>query len=485
MKEIFVKNKMIVFDCLCLVSAILLASIGLIDITLALLIIASIVLVKIIKDMTQNYITFSVLFVIFHVAYGLFGVVSKYWFNQLSATYGNSFIYSPYLILYGLCTLALLVGVILANYKYRDNIKIKDQKEVIDKTEDMKFNKYFLFVAYCGFALASIFEIINFARVGGLPTLMSGKAIYQAAVDELVLTLPTQYIFQMALASFALYMIIGKTNDKKIKIRTFIIAFILSAPYLAMIFLLVRRGIILAIGLILLVALFYIKPLKRLNLKFVIILIIAYLLVGFLYSVRDDIGVIFTDFDKFKEEFNLNRVIRNLNPAMSEFGCTYGNFNKFYIIDDHNWLYGKSYIEGLVHFIPSYLYVGEKPQMITYTFRDKYFPQKSEISSIASTGFSSMLEAYWNFGYLGSIIYVLYGYLIVFLDKRIKTKNYFCMLFSLSIIPIVYVFHRSDFGHVFSELIMAVFEIVFIYFFYKKIYCKDKKLAIIVDKICE
>lgn len=470
MEELIKKNKLIMLDYCLFLFAFCMSIFELENISILILIIASCIFIKIVKDMVGNYMSFPVLFSAFHVLYGLAGIISKCWFNQLSATYGNKFVYSPYLIAYSLCTIALLTGIIIARKKY--NLSYENS---INK-EDKDIKKYFLFVAYCGFALTSLCEIINFIRVGGISTLLAGKAIYQAAVDELLFTLPSQYIFQVSLAALGIFLIISISNNEKILIRKIILCICVALPYLTSIILLGRRGPILAMILILLVALFQTKPLKKLSVKLVIILAITYLILGTLYAVRDNIGLLFSDFNKFKENLDINYILRTLNPAITEFGCTYGNFNKFYITNDYELLYGKSYLQGLTHIIPSYLYPGEKPKMITYVFRDKYFPVKAEISNVASTGFSSILETYWNFGYAGALIYVLYGYLVMFLEKKIKNRSYFCMLEYISIITAVQSFHRSEFGHIFSEIMLLTIIVLGVYLFYKIIYSKKNKI---------
>lgn len=480
MKKFISENKLIVVDYIILMFSLIVSIFDLKNSAIILLIIASLILIKIVKDIVENYISFSVLFTAFHVLYGLSGVISKCWFNQLSTTYGRYFVYSPYLIAYSLCTIALLTGIIIANNKYNDNKYNYNKKDIEEKT----IKNFFLFIAYCGLGMTSVCEIINLIRVGGLNTLLAGKAIYQATVDELIFTIPTQYIFQVAVAALGIYIYIILKNKEKIAISKICICIILALPYIITIILLGRRGVILATILILTISIFQVKPLKKISLKLIAIVVVIYVSLGTLYAVRNDIKLLFKDFKEFCNTVSIQNIIRNLNPAMTEFGCTYGNFNRFYIMGGEPLLYGKSYLQGWIHIVPTYLYPGEKPRMITYEFRDKYFPAKAEISSIASTGFSSILETYWNFWYFGAIIYVGYGYLLIFLEKNLKNKNYFYMLFYVSTITITYSFHRSEFGHSISEIIIVAMEILVIYWFNKKIYNSNNKMFnFIRDKI--
>ena len=469
------KDKILIIDYCLLILSFITSIFDWSNISIVLLIVASILFIKIIKDIIGNYMSFTVLFSCFHVLYGLAGVISKCWFNQMSSTYGNVFVYSPYLMMYSLCTIALLTGIIFSNKKG----EIKVNKTEKDNKEKKRF---FLFIAYSGFLLTSLFEIINFARVGGIETLLKGKAIYQAAVDELIFTLPTLYIFEVSFAAFCIFLLIYLSEKNKVPIKEIFICLGFALPYIAMIILLGRRGPILVSVLMVLIALFQIKPLKNISVKLIAGLIAVYLILGVGYAIRNDIGLIFKDFEQFRKNNSVEKIIKNLNPALTEFGCTYGNFNKFYIAGDYELLYGKSYLQGLVHVIPTYLYPGQKPRMITYEFRDKYFPAKAEISSIASTGFSSILEAYWNFWYFGAFVYFLYGYMLIILEKRLKNKSYFWMLEYISIIATVYSFHRSEFGHSISEIIMITMEIVVIYAFYKIVYNRENMVSNFIKK---
>ena len=466
-------DKLIVAQVFSLLICIFLSILKVKHFLLIMIICASFVFLKIVKDITKNYFSLPFIFAFFHVLYGLSGVVAVTWGDGLSSTYGQEFNIYPYLILYTLCTLALTIGMYLCN--------LKCNKE---DSENLKFDKnisdYFFIVACLGLLSTTLFEFINFFRVGGWETLLKGKAIYQAAVDELFLTLPTQLIFQVSLASLGVYIILHYFEKKQILVKKIIMCLCFAIPYLSMLLFLGRRGPLLACLLIMILAISQIKPVKKITAKMFVVLLGAYLCLASLYGIRNYVSLAFTDFDMFVfKVFDKRNVVNSLNPGINEFGCTFGNFNKLYISDDYEFLYGKSYIQGITHFIPSYFYPGDKPQMITYQFRDKYFQSKAEISSIASTAFSSIMEAYWNFGYLGFIIYLFLGVLIILFDKVWKYKNCFILLLYIAVCPLMYSFHRSDFAHVSSEFILIVLMIFVIYMFYKNIY---KRFCLLKNK---
>ena len=135
---------------------------------------------------------------------------------------------------------------------------------------------------------------------------------------------------------------------------------------------------------------------------------------GFIYANRAIIVLLRDDPEEFFEEaFSQNRITQALNPSTNEFGVGFANFNELYVSENYEFLFGKSYLQGFLITFPSFIYIGEKPQQITYVFRDTYFYSESLRSSIAGTGFSSILEAYWNFGFPGVLfMYIIFGYII-------------------------------------------------------------------------
>ena len=92
MKEFINKYKLFIIDYELLVLAFILSLFDLKNTAIVLLIVASGLFIKLVKDIVGNYMSFTVLFSGFHVLYGLAGVVSKCWLNQMSSTYGKDFI---------------------------------------------------------------------------------------------------------------------------------------------------------------------------------------------------------------------------------------------------------------------------------------------------------------------------------------------------------------------------------------------------------
>jgi len=179
---------------------------------------------------------------------------------------------------------------------------------------------------------------------------------------------------------------------------------------------------------------------------------------SFLFANRSIAFLIVENPSLFVEQaFRKERLLDALNPGSSEFGTTFGNFNEFYnkYNVDFQLELGSSYLEGLVVPIPSFIYPGSKPKQITYVFRDEFFLSEASRGSIAGTGFSSLLEAYINFHYIGIfIVYAILAFYLQKIDKVYRYKSLYMMLLYLSTISLTISFHRSAFGTVFSSIFL-------------------------------
>ena len=186
---------------------------------------------------------------------------------------------------------------------------------------------------------------------------------------------------------------------------------------------------------------------------------------SFLYANRAIVGLLQTNPQLFFEKaFSSERIVSALNPGSNEFGAAYGNFNRFITSGDYEFKYGETYLRGLVLPIPTFLYPGEKPKQITYIFRDRYFASEAKRSAIAGTGFSAILEAYWNFGYIGILImYCIYGLLISTLEKKKYSSNILSPIIYIYSSSVLISFSRTAFGDIFSTLIMKAIVLTLLF----------------------
>lgn len=428
---------------------------------LILLIIISVYIFICIKDIYLNYVNWLTIFFGFHILYGLIGPISYLWIGGFPQIYGNNINVSVFLIAYAIATIGLIVGFTLSNNTEIEK-NVNRNKYIINTSSKKLFIKY-ICVFFCFVTL--IGELINFFRAGGFVLLTTGKAIYQSAVGDLFLTIPTNYLFVFTIA---LCCICGIVCGVKKNIKLFIADIIILSPFILLKMLFGQRGILLSAIVIIFLAYSYKKPIKFITKKLVIICMCCYFGLSFLYVTRSSIKYLFSDVGKFAEiVFSKKNIGKVLNPGSNEFSCGLGNFNALYRSTNYDYLYGESYIRGLTSFIPGYLYPGEKKVSITFQFRDTYFPTEKERARIAGTAFSSIMEAYWNFGFFGIFfMYSIYGLIICMFEKCVRKKNFIYLIVYFSLSPIFITFHRSSMGSIFNDIIMKLFLLLFVYIVY-------------------
>lgn len=434
--------------------------------SLAFTILASILIFFYAKKVNNNYFNILTIFSGFHFLYGVSGPISLLWGNGLKKIYGNIFNLSSYLVAYSLATTGLFLGIVILTEFFT---KEKNKNKIIKKTLENRHKNFFLMSSFFIAFSTSFGEFINFIRVGGISTLLKGKAVYQALSGDLIFTIPTSPLAIVALALAGVSFVMYKQENKKISKKSILIFIILLMPYLFLKFILGQRGFLLSYLVMFFIIFSYMYPIKKITKKIVLVLVLGYFSMAILLVTRPVIKYLFTDFSYFTEQvFDKKKIIVALNPGTNEFGCTFGNFNMLYTSNDYDFLYGKSYLNALTFSIPSYLYPGKKPQSITYQFRDTYFPKEQERSRIAGTAFSSILEAYWNFGFVGIfIVYFLFGILLIAIEKLLVRKNEFYLLFYFALAPTFITFHRSDMGDVINAIFLKSLVIVFVYLLYQ------------------
>jgi oligosaccharide repeat unit polymerase len=328
---------------------------------------------------------------------------------------------------------------------------------------------------YLTISTAVIFEAVNFFRVGGLSTVILGKAVYQGKLSELFLTLPSSQMADVAMALLGLCL--SGRKDKKGLILTSLLLF---SPFLALTLFLGQRGPILGWIMILFFSYNLNKNIYNIKFKTLLLIGLSYLAMVGIYMTRAiaghglETGKISVVTEYVKE----GKFSDNANPANNEFGAGFLNFVNYVRKPSELVTFpGESYIEGTVIIIPSFLYPGNKPEQITYRFRDKYFSGYGEKSSIAGTGFSSLLEAYINFGSIGVVlVYFLIGFLILKLDRFLIAGNrngkrtflsFATTLTILSMPSIMQSFHRQAFGGALSLLLFQYILAVAVIFLFR------------------
>jgi len=414
-----------------------------------------------VKSATAGYNSFAMLFVAFVVLYGVPVPLD----DALGIESLNTGFPSPHQTAVFVLHLALALGGCVLGFSLVRLLQGGSARSAPPALSDGAGTGILLATALTLMAAASTFEIVNFIRVGGLATLAQGKAVYQSDVEGLRLTLPSYIVSYVAVAAFFLFCAIESRQPGRLgrRLRRPVAAFvILALPLIAATALLTRRTELFAWVLIAFVGVTWFRPMHRLTGTAVAVLLVAYVGVAALGATRTALGTF--QFDRIGGEMWRNELLDRLNPGRDEFATPYGVFNEYHAKAWHDPLRGgRTYLDGFAVAVPGFLWPGPKPRQIDYEVRDRLFPSYGSGSTIASAGFSPILEAYVNFGTLGvpAVYGVIGAVLALFEWARTGRRRLLLVMLYLSLLPLAQTFQRSAFGpSVISVTAMTVMILV-------------------------
>ncbi|WP_298475034.1 oligosaccharide repeat unit polymerase [uncultured Maribacter sp.] len=341
-----------------------------------------------------------------------------------------------------------------------DKNKLKNNKK--------KFSQYALIFI----VLATFGELLNMYRAGGMGLLAYGKAVYQAEVGNLFLSIPSTFFLQVGtfFLGLRLYLSYEERLYNAFKSKILVISIIILIPIMMLYFSIGFRSPILAISVAFIIGFTYFQSIKRVNRKVLGLIFIGYSALAILFGIRGQLKLLFLtgDWNAFNEYVVENKsYLLYYNPANNEFGASFMNYIHFHRkANTTPLLYGKSYLEGVLISIPGALLPFEKPLPIDFKFRDLYFSEYKEASRISGTGFSSIMEAQWNYGFLGPfLVYLVLGSFVWVLEFYRNSYKYLFIfpLFYAMIVPISQSFHRSASGfYVSYSILLVAFLIVIV-----------------------
>lgn len=421
-------------------------------------IVAGILLVVVTTIISNDIFNVINVFSIFLVLYSLSGPIEIFNKGYIHPIFNNDYKIPIFLIAYHLSIIGYILGIIIGfNPKSTKSFIAMNQLKIKNNF------KISIFLA----ALAGIMTIVDFFRVGGISTLLQGKAIYFEAISNLSPTLPNVEIAKIASVIFISNLVISKKKNIILNYKSLFLKFIIFiSPYIYILTISGSRGSILIFIFIIITGYRYFDRSIYINKKYIVLLVISYFAMAFIYINRPVLPYVVStgDWSVISENMkNKELVIEGLMPGSNEFTAAFGNFNEYFLSDNKELLLGKSYIKDINIMIPTFLYPEGKPKSITYEFRDKFFYSQSLVSDVASTGFSALLEAYMNFGMIGILfLYILFGYFIGNIEKkRVESKSYLFMLWYMSIFQsITMVFHRSQLANILIDMLFSFIYIL-------------------------
>lgn len=359
------------------------------------------------------------------------------------------------LISFSLINHIALVGMIIA---YVISLKKKQaNKDTYSSGENTRKSLFSLSLILGVFS--SLFEFINFLRVGGLSTLFSGKLIYQSSQADAGMLLPSEIFFYMAIASFAYTCSSNLLNKRKVSLFIFVLSF-----YIIVNLIIGERGVFVNGLVMFFLGYNFYSILFRVKHVYIVVGLVVYFAFAIITVYRSvfDAGLDVSASDAVGYVSEREDVlIFVLNPANSEFCTSALNYRVF--LNRHrdelvNYKYGLSYL----HFYSQLL-----PQKInplydvseTIKFRDKYFPERAKGGSTGGTAYSSMYEAYVNWWYFGgAIVYFVVFYMILFCERlRFRRSSLYIFFVYILSFELVLLFNRSAFEYIVVKLIAILF----------------------------
>ncbi|MGQ0649203.1 MAG: O-antigen polymerase [Gemmatimonadaceae bacterium] len=407
---------------------------------------------------TGHWTSLAVLCCGFFAIYGLSGPLHAVMGERLADLFTWPYRTSTFLVQQGVATIGLATGLIVGMH-------LSSQRRGAPTSNTSASHAAVpLGIALGCVAAASLMELTTFVRVGGLPAVALGKAVYQSRASALPMTLPSDEVAALGIALVTLWFSAERGRRGAVQRRFALLAASGAAlPVVGIALALGRRGPLFAWVLIGVLGATMHRPLRRLSRRLIALGVTLVLASGLLFASRATIafGIATGDWQPFRKAItNGERIVTSLNPAESEFGAAFGNFSEYAHRGDMRPRLGTTYVAGLATLVPGFLYPGEKPVQITYEFRDRFFPSEAARGDVAGTGFSSILEAYLNFGTGGVLmLYALVGALLVALERWRHRPPYGPLAYLL-LVPLTQSLHRSASSVVLGGLLLAIYLLI-------------------------
>jgi oligosaccharide repeat unit polymerase len=383
--------------------------------------------------------------------------VGKYREQYLPSWPQFDFTLEHYLLSSSLFQLGFLIALLIIYTRFKTSpFALKERKT---------YNLNFYSSSIISGILSSLFELINFLRVGGFEALKKGKAFYQSAVSDISLTLPSEGFFFISIILFALSFSYAKNKKRTVYFLLFIIV---NSFYLFINLFIGERGSVLLSIVFFIFSFNYYYFINRIKLK--------YLLYGVIFLFFISIITIYRNFfdDKdakptFSNIYNYviehrNNIVFAMNPANIEFSAPALVYRVyFYNNNKIKPRFGLTYLYFIPNSIPTYLNPYRAPSLL-YELRDNFFKDRVKKGSNASVGYSLLLESYLNFLFIGPfIIGALLSLFISWLESKKYTNNFFYIITYVLFLNIILILFRSTSEFIFQTIILYVIQILFVF----------------------
>ena len=305
--------------------------------------------------------------------------------------------------------------------------------------------------------VGAVFELYQLRQLDFQKVLELGKGYYHLSFSQHNL-MDFSSSFVLASAALLGFFFATPSLSKSDYFKAFGSWVLVNAPTLLKNLIVGERGIFVFVIFCIIFSAFMFNKITVLRYRTLLIVLFLYIFSVVLFASRGLSGKLIlglTDWNTFygivRESF-----LNYSNPAVMEFGAVFVNFNVFYAsAEELPFRFGETYIRGIVSTF-HLLFHGDRMPTIVEEFNYMFFPESMERG--IGLAFSSIIEAYWNFGTFGVFaVYFVVGLVLSILEQVAYHSRFFLVhLVYVMFIPVVLRFHRTHFG-----LTAWLFPIVF------------------------
>jgi len=389
----------------------------------------------------------SILFWLAHGLYAVSGPLS--WYIQKESVFFHEHIkYADlYVSFCALASLSFVLGTILPTLKHR---------QYNTRAIGQFLHPYALRASSLALlAVAFVLEMTRLSQPQYREALILGK-IYVGFVEGYTSPIIAHLIYTSAL--LGTLFIIQKQISTPSRVKFVLLWLLMCSPTIITSLIVGGRGLFIGLFFTIFFSNYLIIKFRKITVRLLTVMLAMYLLFVVIYWARGLTGGLVVGATDSKELISTITENINLNPASVEFAAPFVNFNIFYASAETLPLqYGATYIDGILSVI-EYLAYGKLRPNTTELFHQIFYPEA--LDGGYGNGFSSIVEAYWNFGVIGVlVVYFLFGLILSQLEIKVNLKPFSPIhLLYINLIPAVVIIHRSNLGLTFwlLPIIIAV-----------------------------
>lgn len=406
------------------------------SILLALFLVIGIKLCKIREQNRFHYeLSPRLILVISYYMYSVAMPISRLFFASREMSYD-----AEYMMVHALGALGILVGLYVQRYKVNitSNRSPKQTSRIYFPIAAMIIMAMtvgiFVFgvLETLGWNLSAIFTPYGYEaslKIGNEEQTMFGSILWVFAISSTVLAF------------------IGAYNKKN---RILILITLFIAGLFGVFFLLRGSRTMVSMMIIPLIGVyFYSKPIK---IKYVLLSCLCIYLVAYMVGVVRDVG--------FAQVRGVSIDIQMFDPLKQECGVNHNVFTKWKEMGkDNSLLLGKSYtIDLLYNMVPSFFWP-DRPYGQAVQFALDYFGNSHASELTIAWGFSPVVEALINFGYIGIVpVFAFFSILIALFESWFMRQGAWGIACYVFMIPVMIHWNRLDMG--ITSKVFIVFLVV-------------------------